>query len=105
MAVGCLKLIGIALLISAATGASAQTLSPPAEVAVSPALPSTAEPLTSENTGRNPLTGLPCSGTVATSVTGAGGLGAAATVGSPSTTPQLPTVTSVFGSTTSLGAC
>jgi hypothetical protein len=117
MALGRFKLIGVGLLISAATGASAQTLNPittltlpqQSEISVSPALPSTAPgSLTSETTGTNPLTGLPCSGAGALSVSGAGGLSITTTAppGSTSpTTPQLPTITSVFGSSTALGAC
>jgi hypothetical protein len=86
------------------------------EVPVSPALPSTAPgSLTNETTGTNPVTGLPCSGAGALSVSGAGALGGTG-VGGPgeaagapteptSDTYQLPTLTSVFGSSTALGAC
>jgi hypothetical protein len=116
MAAGRFKLIGVALLISAATGASAQTLNPimpltlPAqpEVSVSPALPSTAPgSLTSETTGTNTFTGLPCTGAGALSVSSAAELGdtAGGSTDSTSFTAQLPRITSVFGSSPALGAC
>lgn len=112
--------LAMAMLLTAAAyaGASAQTNPNPvtvltvpnqAEVPVSAVTPATTPGslLTGESTGSNPLTGLPCSGAGSLSVSGVGGLADSATPppDSDSSTPQLPTITSVFGSATTLGPC
>jgi hypothetical protein len=111
--------LAIAMLLTAGAGASAQTTPNPfnnltvpnqAEVPVSPVTPATTpgSVLTGESTGSNPFTGLPCSGAGSLSVSGVGGLADTATPppGADDTaTPQLPTMTSVFGSATTLGSC
>jgi hypothetical protein len=113
--------LAIAMLLTAAAGAgaSAQTASNPvavltlpnqAEVPVSPVTPATTpgSVLTGESAGLNPLTGLPCSGAGSLSVSGVGGLADTATPppgADDSATPQLPTITSVFGTATTLGSC
>jgi hypothetical protein len=105
-------LIGLIALALAATATVALAQSAPAtvleapELAVSPALPSGL--LSGESTGSNPLTGLPCTGGGASSVTGVGGLGDTTTPppGDTSDAEQLPPITSVFGTvSSSLGAC
>lgn len=84
------------------------TLTPPREIAVSPSTPGTTPgSLGGETTGTNPVTGLPCSGQGSLAVSGAGAL---PDVASPppdetSATPQIPSVSSVFGPQTTLGAC
>lgn len=81
------------------------------EVPISPATPGTLPgTLNNETTGTNPLTGLPCSGQGSLAVSGAGGLADTALPppgGDTTTEPttQLPSLTSVFGSSSSLGAC
>jgi hypothetical protein len=112
-----LQLIGLTILVLAATAtASAQTVNPittltvpqQAEVPISPATPGTNPgSLNNETTGTNPITGLPCSGAGSLSVSGAGGLSDSATPPPDSTspTPELPSLNSVFGSSTSLGSC
>jgi hypothetical protein len=121
-----LKLTGAALLaVVANVAASAQTVNPGTnsittnpittltlpqqpEIAVSPASPGTAPgSFGNETTGSNPLTGLPCTGEGSLAVSGAGGLADTASppVGSSPTTPELPTITSVFGSPSTLGSC
>jgi len=82
---------------------------PHTENPVSPA-PTTG--LLPNTTGTNPLTGLPCTGPGALSISGVGGLpGATAPPlnGSPQTansaTPQLPAFPSVFQSGNTSGAC
>lgn len=115
--------LGAAMLLLAAASASAQTTSNPnnsnpvtiltvpqtAEIPVSPVTPSTApgSVLNNETTGTNPLTGLPCSGAGSLSVSGAGALSDSATPPPDSTspTPQLPSLSSVFGTSTTLGSC
>jgi hypothetical protein len=76
------------------------------ELTVSPSLPSSGL-LSNSTTGTNQLTGLPCSGPGSLSVSGAGGLpGATAPpLNGDSGTPQLPAFPSVFGSTSTSGAC
>jgi hypothetical protein len=88
-----------------AQSAAGLTLPNQAEIPVSPATPGSV--LSNETTGSNPLTGLPCTGAGALAVSGAGGLSdsASAPPDSDSSSPQLPTVSSVFGSSTSLGSC
>jgi hypothetical protein len=84
------------------------TLTAPRELAVSPSTPGTTPgTLGGETTGTNPVTGLPCSGQGALSVSGAGALSDVATppVDEASATPQLPSLSSVFGPQTTLGAC
>jgi hypothetical protein len=122
MAARPLKVLGLIVLVLSATGAVAAaqnfngasplTLPQQGETAISPALPGTGPgTLTNETTGTNPLTGLPCSGLGSLAVSGAGGLPDSATAppGSDATTDapedELPAITSVFGSTTTLGAC
>jgi hypothetical protein len=118
MAAKRLGLLGLIVLIlpASATIAPAQnlnpstslTLSPPREIAVSPSTPGTTPgSLSGETTGTNPLTGLPCSGQGSLSVSGAGALPDVATPppDETSATPQLPSVSSVFGPQTTLGAC
>jgi hypothetical protein len=117
-----LKLLGGIVLILTANAATAPaqtvnsgaslTLPQQAETPVSPATPGTGPgALTNETTGTNPLTGLPCSGQGSLAVSGAGSLPdtASAPPGSDSTTDvpdnELPAITSVFGSGTTLGAC
>ena len=96
--------------------APAQTVNPfvpqlvpqPAETPVSPVTPSTTPGgLTNETSGNNPLTGLPCTGQGSLAVSGAGALSDSATPPPDQTllTPQLPTLSSVFGSSTALGSC
>lgn len=81
------------------------------EIPVSPATPGTLPgSLSNQTTGINPITGLPCSGQGSLAVSGAGSLADAATPppGSDATstpTAQLPSVSSVFGTTTTLGSC
>ena len=78
-----------------------------AEVPISAVTPATTPGslLTGESTGSNPLTGLPCSGAGSLSVSGVGGLADSATPppDADTSTPQLPTITSVFGTATTLG--
>jgi hypothetical protein len=111
-----LKLIALMLLAAAASPAAlAQTpltgLTVPnsAEIPVSPVTPGTTpgSVLIGESSGTNPLTGLPCSGAGSLAVTGVGGLSDTATPppGGDSSTPQLPTLTSVFGTSSTLGSC
>jgi hypothetical protein len=127
-----IKLIGLTLLsLSAATAAalaqntsnpmlSGNTVNPvlsgqstllPArtELNVSPATPTG---LLSNTTGTNPLTGLPCTGPGALSISGAGTLPGTTTppvngssIGSATGTVQIPTFPSVFQSGGSSGAC
>jgi hypothetical protein len=118
------KLIAAALLVAAAgVTASAQTAPNPnnsnpvtiltvpnqAEIPVSAVTPPTTpgSVLIGESTGLNPLTGLPCSGAGSLAVSGVGGLADTATPppGADSATPQLPTLTSVFGTSSTLGSC
>jgi hypothetical protein len=112
--------IAMLLTVAAGAGASAQTssnsnpltgLTVPnqAEVPVSAVTPATTPGslLNGESTGTNPLTGLPCSGAGSLSVSGVGGLADTATPppDADSSTPQLPAITSVFGTATTLGSC
>jgi hypothetical protein len=83
-----------------------------AETPISPATPGTGPgALTNETTGTNALTGLPCSGEGALATSGAGALADTESPPPGSTEPtdqgQLaePGLTSVFGPTSSLGAC
>jgi hypothetical protein len=112
------KLIALAILalVASAAAAAAQNVnsSTPlivpqqSEAAVSPAAPGLLPgTLTNETTGINPLTGLPCTGGGSLAISGAGGLSDSANQPPDSTspTPQLPSLNSVFGSGTSLGAC
>ncbi len=113
-------LIGLTVLFLTTSGALAlaQNLNPytsftlpeQAEIPVSPATPGTLPgSLTNETTGTNALTGLPCSGEGALAVSGAGALGdtAAPPPGEDPTggTIAEPSATSVFGPTSTLGAC
>jgi hypothetical protein len=108
MAAKRMGLIGLSvfLLTATTTLVPAQVATPVApEVAVSPATPQGL--LGNESSGLNPLTGLPCSGGGASAVTGVGGL-ADTTTPPPNgslTVEQLPTIQSVFGSGSTLGAC
>lgn len=85
------------------------------EAPVSPATPGTvAGTLTNETAGINPLTGLPCSGQGSLAVSGAGALADTASPppgdvneaapGGQNTIAE-PSVTSVFGNASGLGAC
>jgi len=83
-----------------------------AEVPISPATPGTRPgSLTNETTGTNAVTGLPCTGEGALATSGAGALADTASPPPGSTTPvdqgaiAEPSLTSVFGPSTSLGAC
>jgi hypothetical protein len=78
---------------------------------VSPSTPGTVPgTLSSENTGANPITGLPCSGGGALAISGAGGLADTPSAPPNESNPEQPSaelssLTSVFGTTTSLGSC
>jgi hypothetical protein len=83
-----------------------------AEVPVAPSTPGTGPgTLSNETTGANPLTGLPCSGEGALATTGAGALPDATNPPAGTITPadqgaiSLPSLNSVFGPTSALGAC
>ena len=110
----------LAVIFTVATAtAGAQSLNPSttltlpelSEVPVSPVTPGTSPgTLNSENTALNPITGLPCSGGGSLAVSGAGGLADAATPppdeeSGSVPTEQQPSLTSVFGSASTLGAC
>ena len=82
------------------------------EVPVSASTPGTGPgTLSNETTGTNALTGLPCSGEGALATTGAGALPDATNPPEGSLTPanqgaiNLPSLNSVFGPTSALGAC
>jgi hypothetical protein len=103
------------LLILVQNPSSPFTLPQTPEAPVSPINPGTLPGTTSAAggppTGINPITGLPCSGEGALSVSGAGGLPGTATAppGTGETLDQIPVgtppVTSIYGSGSSLGAC
>jgi hypothetical protein len=83
-----------------------------AEIPVAPSTPGTGPGrLSNETTGTNQLTGLPCSGEGALATSGAGELPDAANPPEGSLTPSdqgainLPSLSSVFGSSTGSGAC
>jgi hypothetical protein len=82
------------------------------EVPVAPTTPGTGPgTLSNETTGTNQFTGLPCSGEGALATTAAGELPDATSPPQGSSTPSdqgainLPSLSSVFGSSSSLGAC
>ena len=129
MTANCLELVGLSVLLLVATATtspaqntsnsllSGNTANPvlsgnstvlPArsELSVSPSLPSSGL-LTNATNGTNPLTGMPCSGPGSLSVSGAGGLPGttAPPLNGDSANPQLPTFPSVFGHTSTSGAC
>jgi hypothetical protein len=108
------RMIALILLASAGSvAASAQTpnqivpltLPNQVEVPVSPSTPSSL--LSGESTGSNPLTGLPCTGAGSLAVSSVGETTdtSSSPADSTPTAPQLPTVSSVFGSSSSLGSC
>jgi len=120
MAAKLLRLIGLAAftLMASSNATLPQILNPSApftlpqegEIAVSPALPGTAPGMlfNQTTTGTNPLTGLPCSGEGSLAVSGAGVLADTVTPPPDATSSpaiQLPSITSVFGSASSLGSC
>jgi hypothetical protein len=107
-------------LTASQTVSSAQAVNPSstlvlpeqAESPISPSTPGTGPgALTSETTGTNPLTGLPCTGEGSLAESGAGALPDATNPPQGSLTPSdqgaiaVPSLNSVFGPTSALGAC